>query len=304
MVEKTMPGPIPAGRGDSRSGMDSFRYMGYTFNSCRMRVYSLSTWNYLKAYGTEAALGDSLSRIRAMDFGAEIWLNWTPNTGEFDKRNWSSIRDLCAGLPTLSAHTALTKAFSLDQLLTEMDLCSFIGASPLVCHPRTLGLDDHTWDYTSDRQLTDRDLERIERILVEARQRSLGLALENGPADTLERVVRSTAAHEAHDTLGICIDTGHANMHLGRSASPVVDILTRLGRHLTHLHVSDNRGSHDDHAVPGTGMTDWDAVIGTVVAFDYAGPIVFELNVSDPDAAAEQARTFFRRRMPGDGADR
>ncbi len=152
-------------------------------------AFSISTWNYLKPFGDKADFKDSLAQIRSQGFGAELWLDWYADPTLFQRSNWETVKELCNGLPGLSAHTGQIHKFSLPALVEEMDLCAFLGADPLVCHPRSFGLDVGTWDLRSNLLLSKEDKDLIGIILSEAAGRSLRLALENGPLDLLEQVL-------------------------------------------------------------------------------------------------------------------
>ncbi len=175
--------------------------------------FSVSTWNYLNRFGEKADFNCSLARIRSQGFGVELWLDWYADRTTFHRSNWETVKELCHGLPSLSAHTGQIHRFSLPALIEEMDLCAYIGADPLVCHPGSLGLKAGIQDLRSNMLLNKEDRDLIGVILSEASGRSLRLALENGPLDLLQQVLEAMADHPCFGQLGICIDTGHANMH-------------------------------------------------------------------------------------------
>ena len=261
-------------------------------------MISISTWNYLKTLDKKANLEEHIIEIGSQGFGLELWLGWTVDKKIFQRSNWENIKKLCSGFQKISAHTSQTKSFSYDALLSEMDLCTFIGADPLVCHPKSLGLSPGTWDYKSGIKLTGKEKELIGKILAEAHRRSLHIALENGPLDILEQVITSMENHQSFSQLGICIDTGHAQMHSRKSRSPVTEIIASLGKHLIHLHVHDNNGLKDDHLVPGEGTCSWQDIFDELKKVQYRGEIVFELNSPEPAKAAKKAESFIRRFYP------
>lgn len=260
-------------------------------------MFSISTWNYLKCFGNTASFEKSLDEIKEQGYGVELWLNWTADQSLFLRSNWEYLKEICSDIPKLSAHTKLTKHFSLETLLEEMDFCEFIGADPLVCHPFSLGLQTGTWDFKSGLVLTKENKDLIGTILTEADRRSLHIALENGSMDILLKVIEAMKHHPASDSLGICIDTGHANMHLGLQDSPVVKILHATKHKLIHLHVHDNNGQLDDHQVPGKGVTNWQKVLTEIHKIGYSGDFVFELNTKNPKTAAEETAEFINKQF-------
>jgi sugar phosphate isomerase/epimerase len=259
--------------------------------------YSCSTWNYLKPYGNAADLRVALQKIESAGFGAELWLDWTADPGLLHRTRWSETKEFCSGLPALSAHSRLIKYFSMEALLEEMDLCAYLGADPLVCHPRSFGLDVSTWSSRANLQLNSRDRDRIGGILREAAARSLRVALENGPLDLLSQVLELMAGHPACDHLGICVDTGHANMHGALYESPAPQFIRFFKGRLIHLHLHDNQGQEDEHWVPGQGSIRWSEVFQQIAECGYNGHIVFELSANEPEVAAEKAREFVRSHL-------
>ncbi|MBL7005538.1 MAG: sugar phosphate isomerase/epimerase [Spirochaetia bacterium] len=258
-------------------------------------MLSVSTWNYLKCYGDKASLEENLSEIKKQGFGVEFWLDWTADQTFFRRSNWEHIKEICIGIPKFSAHTKMKKKFSMEVLLEELDFCAFIGADPLVCHPLSFGLQTGTWDFESGLILSSKEKILIGRILSEASKRSIRIALENGPMDILLQVIAAMADHPASKSLGICIDTGHANMHHSLIDSPVTEIIKKLKHHLIHLHVHDNGGQLDDHQIPGEGSTNWQEVFSLLQSFGYNEEIVFELNTNDPKTASEKAGSFVKK---------
>jgi sugar phosphate isomerase/epimerase len=260
--------------------------------------FSVSTWNYLKPFGEKAVFNDSLAQIRSQGFGVELWLDWYADPTLFLRSNWEQVKELCDGLPGLSAHTAQVHGFSLKALVEEMDFCAFLGADPLVCHPRSFGLNVSTWDQQSNVSLRKEDEELIGIILSEAAGRSIRLALENGPLDLLQQVLEAMADHPAGDHLGICIDTGHANMHGQLFESPAPEFIQYFRQHLIHLHLHDNGGVDDEHQIPGQGTIDWTELFEKLNGLQFKEEIVFELWSDTPPNAAEQARAFVQNLYP------
>ena len=62
---------------------------------------------------------------------------------------------------------------------------------------------------------------------------------------------------------GICLDVGHAHV---ASEVPVETWIDALAPHLTHLHVHDNDGTCDAHAVPGDGTIGFPALFDRIAA--------------------------------------
>lgn len=256
---------------------------------------SVSTWNWLKPMGADARLVPALETAAAAGYGVELWLDWTPEPERFERGRWPALMNACRGAPGLSLHSRLIHRFDPDTIREEIDLAAFLSADPLVVHPRSLGIESGTWDACLRRPLDGSDLERIAGILSYARERSVRLALENGAMDLLAAVAGAFPADGsggAGRQLGICIDTGHANLHRDLFADPAAAFLREFGDRLVHVHVSDNSGAGDEHLVPGTGTIDWRSLAAALKRIAYRGAIVLELAQAGPSEAAGRAAGF------------
>lgn len=80
--------------------------------------------------------------------------------------------------------------------------------------------------------------------------------------------------------LGLCYDTGHANMIWGNQ-SP--DVLRRYGDRLYAVHLHDNDGDADSHRIPGDGTIEWERVTEVLADSAYEGPLVLELTCPHKD---------------------
>lgn len=72
--------------------------------------------------------------------------------------------------------------------------------------------------------------------------------------------------------VGICLDTGHANLQ-----GDVTAAIRTLGSKIFSWHVSDNDGKNDMHAVPFSGTINWPDLLATACETGYRGPLVLEL---------------------------
>ena len=255
--------------------------------------YSVSTWNHLKPYGDKARLQAAVGAAIDRGLGVELWLDWTAEPAVLDRDNWQTLRRMLDGARSVSAHSSLIHRFDLGTLKQEIDLCAFVGADPLVLHPQSLSFDAGTWDASWGRARLDAAQEELVAEVVEhARSRSVRLALENGPMDLLRLVMDLSRRTAAQDVLGICVDTGHANMHRDLYPEPAAAFLEEFAPSLFQFHVSDNHGEKDDHIVPGEGNVDWEAVMTALERTGYGGPVVLELNSPGPEKAASAAIAF------------
>ena len=73
--------------------------------------------------------------------------------------------------------------------------------------------------------------------------------------------------------LRICLDVGHAHV---ASEVPVEAWLDALAPRLTHLHVHDNDGTRDAHAVPGEGTIGFPAMFDRIFSAAPEATVTFE----------------------------
>ncbi|MEM3078825.1 MAG: sugar phosphate isomerase/epimerase family protein [Thermoproteota archaeon] len=89
------------------------------------------------------------------------------------------------------------------------------------------------------------------------------------PKDLLELVEEIGS-----ESLGICFDTGHANVNR-LSASAMIEMLRG---HLIATHIHDNDGHHDQHLPPLMGSIDWDRVVNAFSRVGYGRPLILEIH--------------------------
>lgn len=90
---------------------------------------------------------------------------------------------------------------------------------------------------------------------------------------------------------GYCLDTSHAN--LSGDVAAAVDL---VADRLLTLHVSDNDGRTDQHALPFEGALDWDAFMLALRRARYEGVFMMEVRGGpDPESTLTEAVTRFER---------
>ncbi len=89
--------------------------------------------------------------------------------------------------------------------------------------------------------------------------------------------------------LGLCYDTGHANM-VWREQAP--EILGRYAHRLYAVHIHDNNGAMDSHWIPGEGNIQWDKVMETISGSAYEGPLLLELSTNELDQAGYLRKAY------------
>ncbi|MGB8259080.1 MAG: sugar phosphate isomerase/epimerase family protein [Terracidiphilus sp.] len=75
------------------------------------------------------------------------------------------------------------------------------------------------------------------------------------------------------DSIGICLDLGHAHMTVGIPAA-----IASLGKRILSVHAHDNHGLKDEHLWPGDGNIDWEATAKALDALAAPPATVLEIS--------------------------
>ena len=155
----------------------------------------------------------------------------------------------------------------------------------------------------SAEQLDAMHYDFFSRLAPIAKENGVKIALETGGnaganyeifgrfchAEHFVRAYERLAAHPAFgDVFCCCIDTGHSNMAAKHEGEPTVPELTRrLGEAVEVLHINDNEGKTDMHAVPMpdahpfTGAVDWWDFFRALDEIGYEGYYNLELGFNN-----------------------
>lgn len=196
------------------------------------------------------------------------------------------------GMQNWSVHSEAPGGFVLGQtvdeatgyLLNAIEICHAVGARVVVVHvPILQGLS--LGERPDVRTLLAQDM----AVLGMARQRAVELdvelALENGRSLAHWVYILSLIERLGADHLGVCVDTGHANLgDLGAARA-----IRMAGPRLLTLHLHDNWGQVDDHLPPGCGSIDWPDVLAALREVGFARPLQLELTDRAPHRAYDQA---------------
>ncbi|WP_429886047.1 sugar phosphate isomerase/epimerase family protein [Geoalkalibacter halelectricus] len=163
----------------------------------------------------------------------------------------------------------------LDQAL---EAAALLEARCVVMHP---GYD--RWRYGGNEDLwLEPSLEFWRPLEQRAREIGTVLALENvfedGPG-SLQRLLEGLDS----PLVGHCFDVGHWHLFC-RDKVSLEEWFGRLGRHMVHVHLHDNRGEGDDHLPPGQGLIPFTKLRDLVQ--DQAPRASLALEVHDPAGLA------------------
>ena len=153
-----------------------------------------------------------------------------------------------------------------------------IGAKWNVYHPRAAV----NQGFSATKTLNE-NIRRISGYLEIALKNNTGIALENLPIflDVIPIMPFYPNNHEdlcelndsfKCENIGICWDTGHANlMHLNQA-----DSIRYMGDRLKVTHIHNNFKLRDSHSTPDSGDIDWESVMTAFSEINYDGPLTLE----------------------------
>lgn len=162
-----------------------------------------------------------------------------------------------------------------------------LGIPWTVLHPLTCP------EYNYERKATQEENHRLfDRFVELGVKLGVGTAIENMPASVERSLGQVYCQHyeeliELTDSfreplVGICWDTGHANVARLEQRRA----LNAIGSRLKVLHINDNhtRG-WDEHLLPYIGDVDWDSVLRGLVEIDYDGTLNYETGNTSANAS-------------------
>ncbi|NJD58056.1 MAG: sugar phosphate isomerase/epimerase [Anaerolineae bacterium] len=115
-----------------------------------------------------------------------------------------------------------------------------------------------------------RSLDELEAF---TRSRAVRMALENMDGD--EFLVLETLLAEYDPVyLGLCFDSGHANL-----GGPGLEKLDQLKGRLIALHLHDNDGVSDQHKIPFTGSVNWPELARVIASSAYQACVNLEVGI-------------------------
>ncbi len=151
----------------------------------------------------------------------------------------------------------------------RLELARALGAGALIMHiPPPDGAPIRT---TQAAQL----YRSLDSLLPRAQRLGVRLALENMANDDFALLTELFARYTP-STLGLCYDAGHGN--IGRNGLALLDTVKDR---LVCVHLHDNDGHGDQHAIPFTGTVDWPRLAGILARSSYDRCLSLETVIGD-----------------------
>jgi sugar phosphate isomerase/epimerase len=203
-----------------------------------------------------------------------------PQATSIDISRLKSILD-SYGLP-ITGHTdpCLPHAYPnqaiRDACLQEMERCakmfSALGSRVMNIHPC------YNCPPCMRNDLVAFNIESLRPIVEMSASYGLTLIIENYIAP-FDRVSTFKKMLEEVPGLKLHLDFGHTNFCFDNH-----EIFCReLGKHIQHVHFSDNRAKTDEHMPLGVGTIDWKNAVNALKETGYDSTITLEILCNDPD---------------------
>ena len=185
-----------------------------------------------------------------------------------------------AGAPSVNViHPEKSRRIdAMDEIKRAVETAEHIPLRNVIIH---LGERNDSW---SPRTI-EYALTALEHLNAFSRPLGVRLLVENllSEATTPEHLINILEMGHL-DTVGVCLDLGHANMTVGTA-----DAITTFGNRIASVHVHDNHGTKDEHLWPGDGTIAWDATAKALKALAKPPAAVLEISQSLHDTPADQA---------------
>ena len=154
---------------------------------------------------------------------------------------------------------------AFDELVTCIKECAAHGIPTVVMHPENKS-GTETVELPQDFSI---GLDRMTRLVDTAERLEISIAVENmSRLEYLDVIFKDIQS----DNLGFCFDSGHWNVF-----TPKVDLLSLYGHKLKAVHLHDNDGIDDLHALPFSGNIDWNDITAKLAKSSYPGTAALEI---------------------------
>jgi sugar phosphate isomerase/epimerase len=205
-----------------------------------------------------------------------------PTTTGFVQGRWGETLSIAATDET-------RRRLAVAETIAALRLAAVVPFRSLVVH---LGVPTND-PAGNSRGAAGRSLEAIGEV-AQAVGVTVAIELIPNPLSLPTRLVQWIEDDLASPGVGVCLDVGHANL-----TGDAMEAIEICSGHIVTTHLHDNRGTRDDHLVPGEGGIDWEGVLMAFQKIGYEGAWIFELAPSTEPAAvlarAARARETFER---------
>jgi sugar phosphate isomerase/epimerase len=241
--------------------------------------------------------------MASISLGAMVYPEWTPCTLEaqiaalrscglgqteifMTEKTLAAAHEIAKllrreGIAPVSLHAPFSREISLSTLdplrrlasvskgLAAIEAAGAAGVETVIFHPA-----DDVRNIPLRGEYAEALTESLRKLCAAARERGLRVAIENMPSGELGASIVEIAdlvRASGIRNLGVCVDTGHANMN-----KDLVEGVAAAGDRLFALHVHDNDGVKDQHLAVFAGTADWEGFVGELARVAFRGCFMLE----------------------------
>lgn len=205
----------------------------------------------------------------------------------------------------------------IQRELLTLEICAEMGVDTITKHLGfEVNYEPHLWSI-------DQNVERIEdalsQLLPTAEKLGITICLENiWTSITTPEVLMRIKKDFPTNALGICFDSGHANLcekgylHEGNNSSHRIvwkklfdkepdwdnQICEKMLPEIVTCHLHDNDGGKDQHRLPGDGNIDWERISGLLKKAPKLKYIQSEVSVVTNNVSLKDLRETFEKMFP------
>ncbi len=169
----------------------------------------------------------------------------------------------------LANDSSISRESSVNNIASEAEFAEKLEIRDMVVHPCGVECEND-----AARDNFRRSLELLAKKMELFGVRCL---IENIPAEypygSEPGILAADVSELQSPLLGLCFDTGHANMSASGVDAQIRD--TKGFMHFMHTH--DNDGTRDNHRLPFTSGIDWKSVSDALREIRYDGPLCLEV---------------------------
>ena len=179
---------------------------------------------------------------------------------------------------------------AMDEIKRALESAEQIPITAITLH---LGVKDDPWNLRA----LENSLTAIEHLKAFAHPLGVKVLLENLQNDVTTPEHLLEILRSGHfDTVGICLDLGHAHLAAPENNQGIDAAFEILRPRIAQLNLHDNHGQHDEHLWPSSGTLDWTNIARHIATLPTTTPAIIE-TAYDPEEAPEsvtkKANTFF-----------
>jgi sugar phosphate isomerase/epimerase len=176
---------------------------------------------------------------------------------------------------------------AMDEIKRAIEVAEHVPFRFLIQH---IGLPNESF---SERKF-EAAMTSVEHLRAFAKPLGVRILIENIPNElsTPDRLVEFIRTSHMDD-VGVCFDTGHANM-MGDVASAFETVKNYI--HSTHVH--DNDKEKDSHLWPGEGTIDWKSTLELLNQAPHKPPLLLEIEENEKINSVEKMGEIFGNLVP------